>query len=53
MTEKKQENVDKKLEEAAAAKQQKPNEQYGFYFSSALKITDKDTGKVLVQMRCD
>lgn len=31
----------------------KPNEQYGFYFSSSLKITDPDTGKVIVQMRCD
>lgn len=30
-----------------------PNEKYGFHFSSSLKITDKETGKVLVQMRCD
>lgn len=33
--------------------QQKTNEKYGFYFSSALKIFDPATGKVLVQMRCD
>jgi hypothetical protein len=31
----------------------KPNEQYGFYFSSSLKITDPQSGKVLIQMRCD
>lgn len=30
-----------------------PNEKYGFHFSSSLKITDKETGKVMVQMRCD
>lgn len=31
----------------------KPQEKYGLHFSSHLKITDKDTGKVIVQMRCD
>ena len=31
----------------------RPNEQVGFYFSSSLKITDPNTGKVLVQMRAD
>jgi hypothetical protein len=33
--------------------ERKPNEQAGFHFSSALKITDPDTGEVLVQMRVD
>lgn len=31
----------------------KPNENMGYYFSSSLKITDPDTGEVLVKMRCD
>jgi hypothetical protein len=31
----------------------KPNEQVGFHFSSSMKITDPNTGKVLLQMRCD
>jgi hypothetical protein len=30
-----------------------PNETAGFYFSSFLKITDPDSGKVLVQTRAD
>jgi hypothetical protein len=30
-----------------------PNEQAGFYFSSFLKITDPESGKVLVQTRAD
>ena len=33
--------------------ERKPNEQAGFYFSSSLKITDPNTGQVLVQMRAD
>lgn len=33
--------------------ERKPNEHAGFHFSSALKITDPDTGEVLVQMRAD
>lgn len=31
----------------------KPNEQVGFHFSSSMKISDPNTGKVLLQMRCD
>jgi hypothetical protein len=31
----------------------KPNENAGFVFSSFLKITDPQTGKVLVQTRAD
>lgn len=31
----------------------KPNEQVGFHFSSSMKITDPNTGKVLLQIRCD
>jgi hypothetical protein len=30
-----------------------PNEHGGFYFSTALKITDPETGEVLVQQRAD
>jgi hypothetical protein len=33
--------------------ERKPNENAGFYFSSSIKITDPETGRVLVQMRCD
>jgi len=35
------------------AQERKPNEQAGFHFSSSLKITDPNTGQVLVQMRAD
>lgn len=31
----------------------KPNEQVGFHFSSSMKITDPNTGTVLLQIRCD
>lgn len=31
----------------------KAKEQYGLHFSSSLKITDTDTGKVILKMRCD
>ena len=30
-----------------------PNENAGFYFSSFLKISDPETGQVLVQTRAD
>jgi hypothetical protein len=33
--------------------EKKPNEQSGFYFSSAIKITDPNSGEILVQMRAD
>lgn len=33
--------------------EKKPNENAGFYFSGSVKITDPDTGEVLVQMRAD
>ena len=33
--------------------EKRPDEQVGFHFSSSIKITDPDTGEVLVQMRCD
>lgn len=42
-----------KTVEQKETKQTKTNEKYGLYFSSSLKITDKDSGKVLLQMRCD
>lgn len=31
----------------------KPNEQTGIYFSSSIKITDPDTGKILLNIRGD
>lgn len=31
----------------------KPNEYAGYYFSSSLKITDPESGKVILHMRCD
>jgi hypothetical protein len=31
----------------------KPNEVVGYFFSSGIKITDPETGNVLVQMRAD
>jgi hypothetical protein len=31
----------------------KPNEDAGIYYSSFLKITDPETGRVLVQTRAD
>lgn len=33
--------------------EKKPNEYAGYYFSSSLKITDPDSGKVILHMRCD
>jgi hypothetical protein len=30
-----------------------PNEKVGFFYSSSLKITETDSGKILLQMRCD
>lgn len=31
----------------------KPNEQGGFHFSSHIKITEVDTGKVILHKRCN
>lgn len=31
----------------------KPREKYGFHFSSGIKISDPNTGKVILQMRCN
>ena len=31
----------------------KPNENTGIHVSSSLRITDPETGQVLLQMRCD
>jgi hypothetical protein len=44
---------DKKTPPPPQNEERKPNENAGFYFSSSLKITDPETGRVLVQMRCD
>lgn len=33
--------------------ERKPNESVGFHFSSSIKISDPNTGKVLVQKRAD
>lgn len=48
---KNKENIQKKPEQHP--KVNKTNEYAGFYFSSSLKITDKDSGKIILQMRCD
>lgn len=34
-------------------KEKKPNENVGFYFSSALKIFDPNSNRILVQKRSD
>jgi len=31
----------------------KPNESVGFYFSSSVKITDPNSGEILLHKRCD
>lgn len=31
----------------------KTNEKYGLYFSSSIKISDPNTGKVILQKRCN
>jgi hypothetical protein len=33
--------------------ERKPNEQAGFHLSSSIKITDPNTGQVILQMRAD
>jgi hypothetical protein len=33
--------------------ERKPNDQAGFYFSSFLKISDPESGEVIVQTRAD
>ena len=33
--------------------ERKPNESAGFHFSSSIKISDPNTGQVLVQKRAD
>jgi hypothetical protein len=40
-------------DEKKPQKTSRPNEVGGFYFSSHLKITDPETGEVLVQARGD
>jgi hypothetical protein len=44
------ETIDQPIKESV---EKKPNENVGFYFSSGIKISDPETGKVLVQKRCD
>jgi len=36
-----------------STQERRPNEQTGFYFSGSLKITDPESGEVIVQMRAD
>lgn len=45
--------VDKSSIKGKDEKSPKPKEQYGLHFSSSLKITDPNTGKVILRMRCD
>lgn len=51
------EKITKKVEgtgsKSATAKVGKPNEQGGFHFSSHIKITEVDTGKVILHKRCN
>jgi hypothetical protein len=42
-----------KFEKTQEKQTTKPNEQGGFYFSSAVKIFDPNTNEVLVQQRGD
>lgn len=39
--------------EVKPAPNKKPNEQSGVYYSSSIKISDPDTGKVLLHVRGD
>ena len=41
------------VKSAETPAERKPNDQTGFYFSSSLKITDPESGEVIVQMRAD
>lgn len=43
----------KNLEQEKTPQDKKPNDQAGFYFSSSIKIFDPNSGKVLIQKRCD
>jgi hypothetical protein len=45
--------VDPAESRSASPQDRKPNEQTGFYFSGSLKITDPESGEVIVQMRAD
>jgi hypothetical protein len=38
---------------APVVPERKPNETSGFHFTSSIKITDPNTGKVLLQKRAD
>lgn len=46
-----QKNTDEKVQNAEP--QRKPNETGGIYYSSFIKITDPDSGEVLLQTRGD
>jgi hypothetical protein len=39
--------------EPAQKPERKPNDTAGFYFSSGIKITDPETGQVLLHKRAD
>lgn len=45
--------TDKDTVKMQTARDKKPNESVGFYFSSSIKITDPDSGEVLLHKRCD
>jgi hypothetical protein len=51
--ENKSENTEKIGETQQKQAERRPNEQAGFYFSGFVKITDLDTGKVLLHTRTD
>jgi hypothetical protein len=44
---------EKPINPPTPAPAKRPNDQVGFHFSSSVKITDPETGEVLVQIRAD
>lgn len=46
-------NKDTENTQSKSEVEKKPNENAGFYFSGSIKITDPNTGEILVQMRAD
>lgn len=46
-------DTNKKDTETTKDTEKKPNEVFGFYFSSAIKISDPETKEILLQKRSD
>ena len=45
--------TDKDSVKMQTARDNKPNDTAGFYFSSSIKITDPESGEILLHKRCD